>query len=63
MYSVQAMLRRAERDAAVIDAVRPTLTTLRLLQVEHAKSAIWIDVRKDIERLIEVLALLGGGSE
>jgi hypothetical protein len=55
MNSVTAMLRRAERDAAIILALREVRTTLRVIQAAH----VGLDVRGDIEKVAGVLTLLG----
>jgi hypothetical protein len=55
MDSVNAMLRRAERDAAIILALRDVSTTLRVIQAAR----VGIDVRSDIEKVAGVLTLLG----
>lgn len=54
MDSIAALIRRAERDAAVIPVVREARTTLELLQI----AGVGIDLRPDIEKLTEVLILL-----
>jgi hypothetical protein len=55
MDSIEVLIWRAQRDAAVIDAVQQALTTLRILRV----AGVGIDVRPDIERLTGALTLLG----
>lgn len=55
MDSVNAMIRRAERDAAIIIALRDVRATLRVIQTAH----VGIDVRIDIEKIAGVLTLLG----
>ena len=54
MDSIAALIRRAERDAAVILVVREARTTLELLQI----AGVGIDLRPDIEKLTEALILL-----
>jgi hypothetical protein len=55
MDSVNAMIRRAERDAAIILALRDVRATLRVVQAAR----VGIDVRSDIEKVAGVLTLLG----
>ena len=62
MNSIQALIRRAERDVAVIESVRRAresmkLIHLRLMELEETR--IDIDLGEDIQRLGAVLMLLG----
>lgn len=62
MNSVQALVKRAERDAAVIEAVRRARESMKLInlgQLEVEKTGIVIDLTEDIQRLGAVLMLLG----
>jgi hypothetical protein len=55
MNTIQALMRTAERDAAIIDAIQQAVLTLRMLRVAGG----WIDLKPDIERLTGALTLLG----
>ena len=55
MNSIDAMVRRAERDAAIILTLLDVLATLQLLQSDKTG----IDLRDDVEKLTGALALLG----
>lgn len=55
MNSVDAMVRRAQRDATIILTLLDVLATLQLLQSDKTG----IDLRDDVEKLIGALALLG----
>jgi hypothetical protein len=60
MHRVQAMLRRAERDAAVIDAVRHARDSMQLIHLGQIRVGDYvIDLTDDIQRLTAVLMLLG----
>lgn len=55
MNAIQSLLRRAERDAAIIDAIQRAVMTLQILRVAEGV----IDLKPDIERLTGALTLLG----
>lgn len=62
MDRIKAMIRQAERDSALADAVARALATLRLLhlgRLEVEESGFVIDLRADIQRLTGALTLLG----
>jgi hypothetical protein len=62
MNSVQALIRRAERDVAVIDAVRRARTAMKLIhygEIKIGDSGLVIDLTDDIQRLTATLMLLG----
>lgn len=62
MNSVQALICRAERDVAVIEAVRRARESMKLLhlgRLEVEDTGILIDLTDDIQRLGAVLMLMG----
>lgn len=62
MNSVQALIRRAERDVAVIESVRRARESMKLIHlrlVEFEETRMDIDLEEDIQRLGAVLMLLG----
>lgn len=62
MHRVKALIRQAERDATLIDAVGHALRTLRLLhmaRLEVEQTGLVIDLREDMQRLTGALTLLG----
>lgn len=62
MNRVQALIRRAERDVAVIEAVRRARDSMKLIhlgRLEIEDTSIVIDLAEDIQRLGAVLMLLG----
>ena len=62
MDKVKALIRQAERDVVLADAVARALRTLRLLQLgclEVEQTGMIIDRRADIQRLVGALTLLG----
>lgn len=62
MNSIQALICRAERDVAVIEAVRRARESMKLLhlrRLEIEDSGSVIDLTDDIQRLGAVLMLLG----
>lgn len=62
MDSVQTLIRRAERDVAVIEALMHVLRTMKLLhmaRLEVTDTGVVIDLSSDIELLLGVLLLLG----
>ena len=64
MHRVKAMLRRAERDAAVIDAVRHARDSMQLIHLGQIQVGDYvIDLTDDIQRLTAVLMLLGHPGE
>jgi hypothetical protein len=62
MNSVQALIRRTERDAAVIESVQRARESMKLIHlrlIEFQGTKIEIDLGEDIQRLGAVLMLLG----
>ena len=62
MNSVQALIRRAERDVAVTTAVRKALESMRLIhqgRIQIEDTGLVIDLAEDIQRLGAVLMLMG----
>lgn len=62
MNSAQALIRRAERDVAVIESVRRARESMKLIHlrlVEFEETRMDIDLAEDIQRLGAVLMLLG----
>ncbi len=62
MNSVQALIRRAERDVAVIESVRRARESMKLIHLrlmEFEETRIDVDLAEDIQRLGAVLMLLG----
>jgi geranylgeranyl pyrophosphate synthase len=60
MHTIRAMLRRAERDAAVIDAVKHARDSMQLIHLGRIQVGDYvIDLTDDIQRLTAVLMLLG----
>lgn len=60
MHRVKAILRRAEQDAAVIDAVRHARDSMQLINLGQIQVGDYvIDLTDDIQRLTAVLMLLG----
>ncbi len=62
MDRVRAVIRQAERDSLLADAVVRALATLRLIhlgRLEVEESGFIIDLRADIQRLAAALTLLG----
>ncbi len=62
MNSVQAMVRRAERDLAVAEAVqraRQSMEALHRSRMVAENTKIVVDLAEDIQRLGAVLMLLG----
>lgn len=62
MDRVRELIRQAERDSVLADAVVRALATLRLLHLgrfEVEQSGLVIDLRADIKRLTGALILLG----
>jgi hypothetical protein len=55
MNTIQALVRTAERDVAIIDAIQQAVMTLSSLRIAGG----WIDLKPDIERLTGALTLLG----
>lgn len=59
MHRVKAMLHRAERDAAVIDAVSQVRDSMRFVNMGQVQVGDYvIDLTDDIQRLTAVLMLL-----
>jgi hypothetical protein len=62
MNSVQALIRRTERDVAVIESVWHARESMKLIHqrlMEFEETRIEIDLAEDIQRLGAVLMLLG----
>jgi hypothetical protein len=62
MNSVQALIRRTERDVAVIESVWHARESMKLVHqrlMEFEETRIEIDLAEDIQRLGAVLMLLG----
>lgn len=62
MDSVQALIRRTERDVAVIESVWHARESMKLIHqslMKFEETRIEIDLAEDIQRLGAVLMLLG----
>lgn len=62
MDKVQALIRQAERDVVLTDAVARALATLRLIHLgflQFEETGLVIDLSDDIQRLTGALVLLG----